>query len=161
MNWLSVRMVWTLHKARVLLCAISKFWHFSWFPICDTEAKRLRLQRNFILLTKVWSMQHKYIANSNTLHFVTYWYMCKLHIFATTKINAIFAKSESHCLVSFHRRVNGFITLVIIASEKCPPFSEYYSCSNLATQLWQVEAKYCTSKLQLTVTVNTGVNCSW
>ena len=49
------------------------------------------------------------------LHFVTYCYMCKLHIFATTKIHAALAKSDSHCLVSFHRRVNCFIKLVIIA----------------------------------------------
>ena len=87
--------------------------------------------------------------------------MCKLHIFATTKIHAALAKSDSHCLVSFHRGVNCFIKLVIMASEKCPPFSEYiHAVIWQLNSIRQVEDKYCTSKLQQAVMENTGVNCS-
>ena len=47
--------------------------------------------------------------------------MCKLHIFATTKIHVALAKSDSHCLVSFHRRFNCFfIQLVINGIRKMP-----------------------------------------
>ena len=68
----------------------------------------------------------------------------------------------THCLVSFHRRVNCFIKLVIMASEKCPPFSEYiHAVIWQLNSIRQVEDKYCTSKLQQAVAVNTGVNCSW
>ena len=88
--------------------------------------------------------------------------MCKLHIFATTKIHAALAKSDSHCLVSFNRRFNLFFTkLVIMASEKCPPFSEYiHAVIWQLNSIRQVEDKYCTSKLQQAVTVNIGVNRS-
>ena len=47
---------------------------------------------------------------------------------------------------------------------KFPPFTEYIHAVNLANRLnsiWQVEDRYCSCKLQQTVTVNTGVNCSW
>ena len=87
--------------------------------------------------------------------------MGKLHIFATTKIHTALAKIDSHCLVSFHRRVNCFIKLVIMASEKCPPFSEYiHAVIWQLNSIRQVEDNNCTSELQQAVTVNTGVNCS-
>ena len=88
-------------------------------------------------------------------------YKLHIHVFATTNIHAALAKSDSHCLVSFHRRVNCFMKLVIMASEKCPPFSDY-----IHAEIWQlnsireVEDKHCTSKLQEAVTENTGVSCS-
>ena len=50
--------------------------------------------------------------------FVTYCYMCKLNIFATPKIHAALAKSDSHCLASFRSRANCFIKLVIIWHQK-------------------------------------------
>ena len=51
--------------------------------------------------------------------------------------------------------------LVIMASEKCPPFSKYiHAVIWQLNSIRQVEDKYCTSKLQQAVTVNTGVNCS-
>ena len=50
----SVRMVWTLHIAYVFLFAISKFFHFSWIPICDTETRCPNCKEPWSLLHLVW-----------------------------------------------------------------------------------------------------------
>ena len=38
-------MVWTLHIAYVVLFAISKFFHFSWIPICDTQRPDVQIAK--------------------------------------------------------------------------------------------------------------------
>ena len=61
-NWLylicgstcSVRMVWTLHIAYVFLFTISKFFHFSCIPICDTETRCPNCKDPWSLLHLVW-----------------------------------------------------------------------------------------------------------